>query len=128
MLWHRKHFAVGKPARIRPVIIVGLAEDHRDLLPLVHFRGAWEQRPECVQLGHDAPQGKYVDRVVVAAGTEDVFWRSVPPSRDILSKGSGMADFFDQAEIAQLDDSFLLDQDVLRFNVSMEKAMAVDII
>lgn len=39
-----------------------------------------------------------------------------------------MTDFLHESEIAELDDRLLLDQHILRFNVSMEEAMAMDIV
>ena len=39
-----------------------------------------------------------------------------------------MTDLLDQAEIAKFNSRLLLDKHVLRFNVSMEETMAVDIV
>ena len=39
-----------------------------------------------------------------------------------------MSDFFDQSKITQLNRSLFLDEHILWFNVSMEEAMAVDVI
>ena len=39
-----------------------------------------------------------------------------------------MADLFDKTEVAQLYRRLLLDKNILRFNVSMEEAVAVDVV
>ena len=39
-----------------------------------------------------------------------------------------MSNLLDEAKITEFDYCFLLDQHVLRFNVSMEESMTVDII
>ena len=39
-----------------------------------------------------------------------------------------MADLFDKTKVAQLYRRLLLDKNILRFNVSMEEAVAVDIV
>ena len=80
VLGHREQFSVGKSSRIRPVVNIWLAEDHRDLVKLIHFGGPREKRFESIELGHDATQSENIDRVVVGAAAEDVLWRPIPPS------------------------------------------------
>ena len=100
MLRQCEHLAIGQPFGIRPIYCVGFAQDHGDLLPLIHLRGAREQRPERVELCHDAAEGKNIYRVVVGSGAEDVLGGPVPPCRNIFGKWSRMPNLFDQAEIA----------------------------
>ena len=37
VLWKREKLSVGKTTSVRPVIRIGRAEDHRDLLKLIHL-------------------------------------------------------------------------------------------
>ena len=80
VLGHREQFSVGKSSRIRPVVNIWLAEDHRDLVKLIHFGGTREKRFKSIELGHDASEGEDIDRIVVGAAAEDVLRRSIPPS------------------------------------------------
>ena len=80
VLGHRKQFSVGKSSRIRPVVNIWLAEDHRDLMKLIHFGGPREKRFESIELGHDAPQSENINRIVVRAAAEYILRRPIPPS------------------------------------------------
>ena len=107
---------------------MGLAEDHADLLKLVHLAGAREERLEGVELGHDAAEGEYVNRVIVRSAAQNVLGRSVPSRGHILCEWRRVPYLFNEAEITQLDCCFLLYQHVLRLNVSVEETMAVNIV
>lgn len=64
---HGEQFTIGKSACIWPVVNIWFAKDHGDLLKLVHLRRPGEKWLECVEFGHDTPQGEYIDRIVVRA-------------------------------------------------------------
>lgn len=128
MIRHREQFAIGESPRIWPVRRIGLAKDLGDLLELVHLGRAWEERLKGVKFRHDAPKRKYVYRVVIAATTKDIFWGSVPARRHVLGEGRRVADLFNEAKITELHRGLFLDKDILRFNVSMEEAVTVDVV
>ena len=44
----------------------------------VHFTGAWEQRPEGVELCHNAANSPLVYRRAVGGGPQQHLWSSVP--------------------------------------------------
>lgn len=104
------------------------SKDSREFLELVHFTGTRKKRTKRIELGHDAAKRKYVHRIVVTAGSKDVFGRSVPARTHVLSKGCGVPNLFDQAKVSQLDCGLVLHQNVLWFNVAMKKSMLVDVV
>ena len=95
---------------------------------MVKFTGARKQRSKSVKFGHDASEGKNIDRVVVAAAAEDVFRGTVPAGADVFGEGGRVSDFFDESKVADLDGGLVLHEYVLGLNVSMEEAMLVNVV
>lgn len=48
---------------------------------------AWKEGREIVEFCHDAGEGEYIDWGVVAGGSEEEFWCSIPSSGDIVGEG-----------------------------------------
>ena len=65
VLWQSEQLAVSQAPCIRPVIRVGLAQNHTDFLELVHLRRPREEGLERVQLRHNAPQCKDIHWIVI---------------------------------------------------------------
>ena len=45
---------------------------------LIDFGSAREERPECINLYHDTPNGPYIDGAAVACTSQKHFWRTIP--------------------------------------------------
>ena len=128
MFWHCEQLSVSQPFCIWPVVMLGLAQNLWDLLKLVHFRRTRKQRLESVKLSHNAAKCKNIHRVIVWSASKHVFGSSVPPGGHVFCEGSRVPDFFDEAEVSKFDSCLFLDQHILGLDISVEKAVAMDVI
>jgi len=110
----------------RPVGFGRSAEDAEDLEDLVDLRITREERLTGSHLGEDAANGPHVDTSGVLAATEQNFGRAVPESDDLVSvsaerntKGAG------QTKIGQLQVALLVDEQVLRLEITVKNAVGV---
>ena len=108
--------------------MTGLAQNPWHFLKLVHLTAPWEQWPKCIEFGHDAPQSKNIDRIIITATAKDILGRTVPPGRHILRERRRMAYFFNQTEITEFNCGLILNENILRFDVSMEETVLVDVV
>lgn len=133
----RKQRGAGAEGRGRCDALVGLA-------------GAREERPQRVQLRHDAAAREEVDGRVVRRGLqagrggEDVrlsqwvgplppqthpeenLWRAVPARRDVVREGRPRTDLAREAEVGELD-GLALDEAVLRPGATDDRGEGRDV-
>lgn len=73
-----------------------------DSVHLIEFIVAREERVECRDLEHDAPDAPDVHFVVVVAVRHEAFWRSVPSRGNVLGIGLSRVDSLARSQIGQL--------------------------
>lgn len=105
-----------------------LAQNPWHFLKLVHLTTPRKQWSKCIQFRHDAPQREYVHRIVITATAKDILGCAVPPRRHVLRERRRMTYFFDQTEITEFDSGLILNENIFRFNISMEEAVLVDVV
>jgi hypothetical protein len=128
VLRNGKHLSFRQPFRVRPIFIIWFAQNSGDFLELIHFTAARKQGFKRIQLSHYTAKSKDIYRVVVTSTSKHIFWGSVPPCRNILCERCGVTNFFNKTEIPKFYDSLVLDKDIFGLDVSVEKAVIVDII
>lgn len=102
------------------------AHDAEDADELVLVGRSGEQGSACVHLGHDAPGRPDVDAGVVRPASEEDVGGAVPERHDLVAEGvDGNAKGAGEAEIAELELSLAVNQEVLRFEVSVQDAVLV---
>jgi hypothetical protein len=62
----------------------GRAEHSYDLVDFIHLAGSREERSQCVELGHDRPDGPQVDGGVVVCGAEQDLGGAGPARGDVV--------------------------------------------
>ena len=100
MLRHREQLSVCQAASIWPVVRIRLAQDHGDLVELVHLGRAREEWLESIELGHDAAQRKDVDGIVIRSTSKDILGGPVPSRGHILRERRRVPDLFNKSEVA----------------------------
>ena len=97
-----------------------------DLLKLVFVCGAGEERPAGVHFCHYAPCRPDVDASVVGAGAEEHIGGAVPEGDNFVGEGvNGDAKGAGEAKVGEFELAFVVDQEVLRFEVAMEDTVVV---
>ena len=110
----------------RPVLLGRSSKDAEDLEDLVDLRVTREERLAGSHLGEDTADGPHVDTSGVLAATEQNFGRAVPESDDLVSVGAERdAEGASETEIGQLQVTLLVDEQVLRLQVTVEDAVGV---
>lgn len=110
---------------ILPMALIGAAQplrDLRDLLDLVH---AGEQREPLHHLPENAGEGPHVDGVVVGAGPEELLGALVPTREPLEVELFGLV--VRGAEVRDLDDPLLVDEDVLGLEVPVDDGLRVHV-
>ena len=115
-----------KLADADPGALGGRAHYAEDFLELVFVRGAGEEGPAGVHLCHDAASGPDVDAGVVGAGAEEDVRRAVPEGDDLVREGIyGDAERAGEAEVGEFQLTFVVDEEVLGFEVAVQDAVVV---
>lgn len=110
----------------RPVGLSWSAKNAEDLEDLVDLGVAWEERFAGGHLGEDAANGPHVDTSGVLTTTEQNFWRAVPESDDLVSVSAERnTECAGQTKIGQLQVAFLVDEQVLRLQVTVQDTVGV---
>lgn len=110
----------------RPVGFGRSAEDAEDLEDLVNLGVTWEEGLAGSHLGEDAADGPHVDTSGVLAATEQDFGRAVPESDDLVSVSAERnTESAGQTKIGQLEVAFLVDEQVLRLQVTVQNTVGV---
>ena len=94
---------------------------------LVKLIVAWKERKECQYFKVDASNAPIVHLVIVVAISEQALGRPVPPRRDVLRERWLRVDTPARAKVCQLH-LIVLQQNVLRLDVSMEDAVPVHVV
>ena len=95
-----------------------------DLLELVFVGGAGEEGAPGVHFCHYAAGGPDVDAGVVGAGAEEDVGGAVPEGYYFVGEGiNGDAKGSGQAEIRKLELAFVVDEEILGFQISMQDAV-----
>ena len=117
---------VGEGRDTRPVGFGRSAQNAEDLEYLVDLGVTREERLAGSHLGEDAANGPHVDTSGVLAATEQNFRRAVPECDDLVSvsaerntKGAS------QTKIGQLQVALLVDEQVLRLQVTVQDAVGM---
>jgi len=114
----------GELADAGPGALAGRAHDAEDFLELVFVCGAREERAACVHFGHDTAGGPDVDAGVVGAGAEEDVRGAVPEGDDLVGEGvDGDAEGAGEAEVGEFELAFVVDEEVLGFEVAVEDAV-----
>ena len=110
----------------RPGALRGGAHEAEDLLELIFVGGSREERAARVHLRHDAACGPDVDAGVVGAGAEEDVWGAVPEGDDFVGEGVHRdAEGAGEAEVGEFELAFVVDEEVLGFQVPVEDAVFV---
>jgi len=110
----------------RPVGFGRSAENAEDLEDLVDLGVTWEERLAGSHLGEDAANGPHVDASGVLATTEQNFGRAVPEGNDFVGVSAERnTKSASQTEISQLQVALLVDEQVLRLQVTMQDTVGV---
>ena len=108
------------------VCLVRRAHYFKDFLKLVTFVAPCKQGLQIADLSHDAPNAPHVDHSVVLLVAQEHVRRTVPQSHNLV----GLVLHWDptasgQSEVSQLEYLFLGNQQVLRFQVSVQNFLLV---
>jgi hypothetical protein len=110
----------------RPVGLGGSAQDAEDLEDLVNLGVAGEEGLAGGHLGEDAADGPHVDTSGVLTTTEENLRCAVPESDDFMCVGTERdTERARQTEISQLQVALLVDEQVLRFEITVQDAVGV---
>lgn len=96
-------------------------------IDLIHFWIPQKQRLHHVHLSDDTTHGKDVNGSWISRKSEEKFGSSIPSGRAVLSEWRFGSDLFCNTEVNELDIEFLVDQEVLRFEISMKESLFVDV-
>lgn len=117
---------VGEGRDTRPVGFGRGAQNAEDLEYLVDLGVTREERLAGSHLGEDAANGPHVDTSGVLATTEQNFGRAVPESDDLVGVSAERnTEGASQTEISQLQVAFLVDEQVLWLQVTVENAVGM---
>ena len=110
----------------RPVSLGGSAQDAEDLEDLIDLGIAWEERLAGRHLGEDAADRPHVDASRVLTTTEKNLRCAVPESDDFVCVSAERdTECAGQTEIGQLEVAFLVDEQVLWFEVTVQDTVGV---
>jgi len=97
-----------------------------DLLnQLAAFRFAWEDWPPREELGKDASNCPYINRVGVVTASKDQFRCPVVPRDDVGCVKPGWTENFGAAEVANFDYALRVHENIFRFEITMANALLV---
>lgn len=117
---------VWEGSHARPVGFGGSTEDAEDLEDLINLRVTREERLASSHLSEDAANRPHVDTSRVLATTEQDLGCAVPESDDFVGVGAERdTKCASQTKIGQLQVAFLVDEQVLRLEITMEDAVGV---
>ena len=110
----------------RPVGLSGSTQDAEDLEDFIDLGVAGEERLAGGHLGEDAADGPHVDTSGVLATTEKDLRCAVPESDDFVCVGTERdTECAGQTEISQLQVALLVDEQVLRLEITVQDAVGV---
>ena len=90
---------------------------------------ARKQRLGVEELPHDTSSGSEVHRLVIGPLTKQKFRRPVPASGHIVCQVSVLGGPLPgKAEIAELEDTLLADEQILRLDISMDDLLRVHVV
>lgn len=115
---------LSKSVALAPLIPFGRAKYLEDLVYLVKFACAREQRRLQVQLGHDTASSEDVRVEVVVVTAQDALRRPVPPSRHVRGVRPRLnGQILARAEVDNLGAKrILIDHNIVRLQVPMKYA------
>ena len=88
--------------------------------------GAGEEGPAGVHFCHYAPCRPDVDASIVGAGAEEYVGGTVPEGYDFVGEGvDGDAKGAGETKVGEFELTFVVDQEVLRFEVAVKDAVVV---
>lgn len=118
---------LGQSVAFAPLVSFGSAENLEDLIDLVKFAGAREERRLQVQLGHDTACSEDVRVEVVMVAAEDALGRPVPPGghvRGVWARLNGQ--ILASSKVNNLGAKrILIDHNVIRLQVPMKYAQVL---
>ena len=97
-----------------------------DFLELIFVCGAGEEGPSGVHFCHYAARRPDVDAGVVGAGAEEDVGCAVPEGDNFVGEGiDGNAEGAGKSKVGEFELAFVVDQEVLRFEVAVEDPIVV---
>ena len=97
-----------------------------DFLKLVFVCGAGEEGPAGIHFCHYTPCRPDVDAGVVGAGAEEDVGGAVPEGNNLVGEGvDGDTEGAGEAKVGKFELAFVIDEEVLRFEVAVEDAVVV---
>ena len=97
-----------------------------DLLELVFVCGAGEEGPAGVHFRHYAPRRPDIDAGVVGSGAEEHVGGAVPEGDNFVGEGvDGDPKGAGETKVGEFELAFVIDQEVLRFEVAVEDTVVV---
>ena len=132
--WHTSELREGRLEviefkRIWPVILVRCSQNFKNLEDLINLRISHEERSTLDHLSEDAASGPSVYSKRVCLLTEKDFRASIPECDDLVGVSlDRKAKCAGQSKISKLNvDSSSIDEQVLRFQVTMEDSVLVQV-
>jgi hypothetical protein len=109
-----------------PVCLGRGTENAEDLEDLVDLGVTWEERLAGSHLGEDAANGPHVDTSGVLATTKQNLRRAVPEGDDLVSVSTERnTEGASETKIGQLQVALLVDEQVLRLEVTVQDAVGM---
>lgn len=119
-------FIFRKGSDARPGALARRAHETEDFLKLVFVGGAGEEGTAGVHFRHDAAGGPDVDAGVVGPGTEQDVRGAVPEGDDFVGECVDRdSECSRQTEIGEFQLPFIIDEEVLGFEIAMQDAVFV---
>lgn len=119
---------VGEAAEARPGVFGGDAAELKDFGYLVDLVGPLQEWFAGDELAHDAADGPHVDGGIVGARSEEELGGAVPECDDELGEfGAGVADVAGHAEVCDLEEAAVGEEEVGCFEVAVEDVVLVEV-
>ena len=121
-----RRFEVWEGSDTRPLRLRRRAQDSEDLENLVNLAVSREQWLARRHLREDAPDTPHVDSRAVLAATKQDLGRTVPECDDFVGVSAERdAEGAGETEVGELEVAFLVDEEVLGFEIAVEDAVGV---
>lgn len=116
-----------KPISLPPLVLFGCSQHFENLVDLVHFILAWEERPLHKHLSHAAAEGKYIRLEGVVVASENTFGSSVPSSTDIRGMWANLeSEVLGSTEVYNLGlEGVLVDHNIIRLEISVHNPQLI---
>lgn len=110
------------------IFMCGCSQNRNRSFDLVQVIVSREQRSSTKQLSENAADAPHIQSVGVVASIQNNFWSSIPSCNHILRQSSRRLFIASgQPEVANFEVAVLIQQQVARFQVSMNNIGAVDV-